>query len=227
MANAGYITSDPHYGGAPVAKVASYSSAPLVSQVYSSVGAVEKQIFTPSYVSAAPVVKSLSAYATPVQSYAVEPKQVYEHQPQYAYDPHHHIHSHTQAYPVAAKTIEYAPATHVTKTIEYAPSHAVASYGHAHHHGAVSHYGHIATAPVAVAAAPITVAHAPQYAHPGQYAHAGHYAHASPAAHYAHASPAAHYEHVPAVIAKTAVAYSPADAVAHATFQSNHAHYSW
>lgn len=280
-ANAGYI-SDEHY--APV----HHHSAPVYAQ---------KEIFTPAvapvYAHSTPVVhKSLSAYATPVVQKTVEyaapvqsihyaTKPVYAHEPHYAYEPHHHhVHSHTQAYPIAAKTIEYAPA-HVAKTIEYAPTHvsyAEPSYGQTHqsihhgHHGTVSHYGKTVVSPhshvqkydtritndhykvAAVAAvAPIVHHHhepayhhvapvkyatqAVQYAHaePIQYAHAEpvQYAHAAPVQ-YAHAQPVqyAHtaplqYAHTAPVVAKAAVAYSPASAVSHTSFQSADAHYSW
>lgn len=234
LAGANAVVVDDHYGHAPLYPIG-----------------VQKQIFTPAYAApayantayTAPVVqKSLATYATPVVQKTVFGH--HEHQPYYAYDPnyHHNMPVYSRAYPSVAKAIEYAPAT-VAKTIEYAPSAVAKTYQYA--------------SPIAktVAYAPVvakSVAYAPaHYAEPS-YAHLAHH-HVHPSvSHYGKTvvSPYSHVhkydtrnsnEHVYGVasgvhdavavsapiVAKAAVAYSPAAAVAHATFQSSDAHYSW
>lgn len=197
-ANAIYVTDDHHhYGHAPAPIVAkTYSSAALVSPVYSSAPIIHKSPIAYT----APVVQKTIGVA-PVHSTYYASKGLY------AYPDHHHNHHQHYAYePVATKAIEYAPA-HVAKTIEYAPTlNKAIDYAHVQkydtrftndHHYKVA-VPAVATAPI-YAAAPAIVHHEPSYHH-------------SPSAHYAHAAP---------------IAYSSAAAVAHATFQSADAHYSW
>lgn len=215
-ANAIHVVDEPY--GHALAKPAITYASPYPA--HGAVVGVEKEIFAPAY--ASPVVhKPLSAYATPVVHKAVY--EHHDHHPHYAYDPHNHhmpVYSHAPAYQVAAKAIEYAPVA----TAHVAPAHVSHAYTtdpYAHGHAHVSHYGKTIVSPhshVEKYDTRITNDHLYKVATPVVAAapvHAVAPVHAAVAP--VHAVPT-HY-------AKTG--YSDAATVAHATFSSSDAHYSW
>lgn len=239
-----------HYG-APVQKVA-YAAAPVLQKTvqlsspivqksydypssglstYYSPAAVQKTVYSaPSHTLAytAPVAKTIS-YAAP---------SVYD-----AHNPPTYQHTHESVERSHDGTV-----SHYGKTLSTPHSHVqkvdTRVTNDQYKYAAVPVVQKFAAAPVQYTqyshASPVQYSTPVQYQ---QYSHSApvyqqqyaavpavqHYSHAAPiVSQYAHATPVvSQYAHSAPVLAQKTISYSPADVVAHTTFESNNAHYAW
>lgn len=203
VASAGLIPTAQLSYTAPVVGKVAYSDASTVSHVYSSLSAPAELHY------AAPVQKTIAYSAPTIQ------KTVYSSEP-----------SHTLAYTAPAVYDAHNPPTyqHTHESVERS------------HDGTVSHYGKTLSTPHSHVQKVDTRITNDQYkltavpvvhkyeAAPVQYTQ---YSHAATPVQYSTPVQYQQYSHAAPVLAKTTISYSPANVVAHATFEGTNAHYAW